>query len=65
MKKMTHEAIYKNPIGGKSKMLLRETKNYWVSEHGTKYKKYNGYAAGDKWPMSGIIISSIKQIQGN
>ena len=40
---------------------LRETPNYWVTKHGTKYKKSTGWKAGEeKWFMWSLDIETIK-----
>lgn len=64
MKKFTHTGLYKNPIGGTYKLHLRETEELWVSHQGEKYHKHNGHLVGEKYPMGGLVLCSIKIIEG-
>ncbi len=41
---------------------LRETKNFWVSEGGTKYRKDTGRVPGIDWPMWTLDVSTVKPI---
>jgi hypothetical protein len=49
---------YKSPI------FLRETKNFWVDRHGTKYRKNTGFQLG-LFPMYRLDISTIKEKKGD
>jgi len=42
---------------------LRETKNFWVSEHGTKFHKtgFAGSGVGD-WPMYRLQVETITKL---
>ena len=40
---------------------LRETKLYWVSDYGHKFKKTTGYGTGD-WPLYRLKLSSVKKM---
>ena len=37
---------------------LRETKLYWISAYGSKYKKSNGYPPCD-WPMYKLMLDTV------
>jgi len=42
------------------KVQLRETKCYWVTRQGTKYRKTTGWPAGDDaWPLWHLDINSV------
>lgn len=65
MKKLTHIGVCRG-VDSRTpdiafKICLRETKLYWVSKNGTKFKKKNGNAVGD-WPMYGLYLNSIKPL---
>jgi hypothetical protein len=45
-------------------MLLRETKNFWVTQFGTKYRKLTGQGTGE-WPMFCLDLESIKEIEND
>lgn len=39
---------------------LRETKCFWITSHGTKFRKFNGWpAGGNAWPMWTLDIKSV------
>ena len=65
MRKMTHKAL---EIGiaynkGMSKMIkIRETKNYYISEYGTKYRKNDGSIVGERFAIFKLDISTIKAL---
>lgn len=64
MAKLTHKGVLigcdgRTPKGYRHIVKLRETKNFWVGEHGTKYKKTYGYPVGEKWPMYKLVLDSI------
>jgi len=45
------------------KVLLCETKCYWVSRQGTKYRKTTGRPAGDDhWPLWTLDIKTVAKI---
>lgn len=65
MSKITHTGIevgiaYNRGI--KRKLKLRETKNYYISEYGTKYRKGDGSLVGEKFPIFSLDISTIKTL---
>jgi len=64
--KFTHIGILegcdaRTPKDYKREIKLRETKNFWVSEAGNKYRK-NGWGVGD-WPLYCLKIDSIRPIE--
>ena len=66
MKKTTHVALIRGcdartPDNYRAEVFLRETKNFWITSKGIKYKKPDGSGLGD-WPMSCIILQSIKPL---
>ena len=65
MSKMTHIGIevgiaYNRGI--KIKLKLRETKNYYISEYGTKYRKGDGNSVGERFATFSLDISTIKAL---
>lgn len=51
------------PKDYKRKVLLRETKTTWVTEHGSKYRKDSGrISPRDVWAGLRLDLSSIKEI---
>ena len=65
MRKMTHTGIeigmaYNQGI--KREIKLRETKKYYISEHGTKYRKEDGSITGERFPIFYLSISTIKAL---
>ena len=65
MKKMTHIAMevgiaYNRGI--KREIKIRETKNYYISEYGTKYRKGNGSLVGERFATFSLDISTIKAL---
>ena len=66
MKKMTHTGIevglaYNRGI--RRPVKLRETKNYYISEYGTKYRKNNGSIVGERFATFGLDISTVKEVK--
>jgi hypothetical protein len=66
MKPITHMAIEKGcdsrtPEKYSRTVFIRETKNFWVTEKGSKYRKESGRGMGD-WPMFKIVIESIQPL---
>ena len=65
MSKMTHTGIelgmgyYR---GIKREIKLRETKNFYISEYGTKYRKDDGSIVGERFPTFNLSISTIKAL---
>ena len=62
MSKMTHTGIevgcaYNKGI--KRKLKLRETKKYYISEYGTKYRKDDGSIVGERFATFRLDISTI------
>ena len=42
---------------------LRETPKFWITEHGTKFRKNSGWPTGDDpFPMWHLDLKSIEQI---
>jgi hypothetical protein len=67
MKPMTHMAIEKGcdsrvPQNYHRTVFIRETKNFWITEKGTKYKKTYGTIVGSDWPMYEIVLESIQPL---
>lgn len=44
----------------KKRIKLRQTKMFWVSESGAKFRKSDGSGTGD-WPLWSLDINSIKE----
>jgi len=66
MKLPTHIAYEKGcdnrtPDNYRRIVLVRETKNFWITAKGTKYKKSHGVTLGN-WPMYEIVLKSIKPL---
>ena len=66
MPRFTHTATIRGndartPAGAKAKIKVRETKCYWISEHGIKYRKPTGHGVGD-WPMFDLDIKTLSPI---
>jgi len=55
------QELPRTPKDYKREIKLRETKNFWVSEAGNKYRK-NGWGVGD-WPLYCLKIDSIRPIE--
>lgn len=65
MSKMTHTGLEVGCAYNKGiqrRLKLRETKNYYVSEFGTKYRKGNGAIVGEKFATFSLDISTIKPL---
>ena len=65
MKKMTHIGIEVGMAynrGIKRKLKLREAKNYYISEYGTKYRKNDGSLVGERFATFSLDISTIKAL---
>ena len=65
MKKMTHIGMvvgiaYNRGITREVK--LRETKNYYISEYETKYRKGDGSVTGERFATFELDISTIKAL---
>ena len=65
MKKTTHIGVevgiaYNRGI--KREIKLRETKNYYISEYGTKYRKGDGGRVGERFVIFKLDISTIKAL---
>ncbi len=65
MKKMTHIGMvvgmaYNRGITREVK--IRETKNYYISEYRTKYRKDDGSIPGERFPVFKLDISTIKAL---
>ena len=65
MSKITHTGIEVGCAynkGMKREIKLRETKNYYISEYGTRYNKTTGRWLGEKFPTFSLDISTIKPL---
>lgn len=38
---------------------LRETKRFWITWKGTKYRKSDGWPAAEPWPLYSLELSTI------
>ena len=61
--RFTHEGTIKGvdnrtPDGYQFREALRETKRYWVTTHGIKYRKAGGRGIGD-WPLYRLDLDSV------
>ena len=66
-KKMTHKAVMQGQDARTSGMKprwirLRETKLFWVSQNGTKYRKTYGTQATE-WPLYFIDLETITELE--
>lgn len=52
----------RTPDGYKVLRKLRETKNFWITERGEKYRKHNGYSIG-KWPVYKLDLNSVVALE--
>ena len=64
-KRFTHAGTVRGsdsrtPEGYHYHVALRETKRFWVTSGGTKFRKSGGHGIGD-WPMYRLDINSIKE----
>ena len=48
--------------GIKREIKLRETKNYYISEYGTKYRKNDGSIISEGFPTFKLDISTVKAL---
>ena len=65
MKKMTHIGMEEGMAynrGIKREIKLRETKMYYISEYGTKYRKDDGTITGERFPIFKLNILTIKEL---
>ena len=65
MKKMTHIGMEEGMAynrGIKREIKLRETKNYYISEYGIKYRKGDGSRVGERFVIFKLDISSISAL---
>ena len=65
MKKMTHIGMEEGMAynrGIKREIKLRETKMYYISKYGTKYRKVDGSIIGEGFPTFNLNISTIKEL---
>lgn len=48
------------------KVMLRETKNYWITEEGYKYRKTTGWPAGNNdWPYWTLDVKTVSERSAN
>jgi hypothetical protein len=52
----------RSPHGYTQRVLLRETKLYWITSGGTKFRKEDGVLAGKTCPMYDLDLSTIKAL---
>lgn len=65
MSKMTHTGMEVGCAYNKGiqrRLKLRETKNYYISEFGTKYRKGDGIKTGERFSTFSLDISTIKPL---
>ena len=65
MSKLTHTGIEVGRAynkGIKREIKLRETKNYYISEYGTKYRKSDGSIPSEIYPIFKLDLSTIKEL---
>ena len=65
MQKMTHigmEVGMAYNRGKKREIKFRETKKYYISEYGTKYRKYDGSIVGERFATFKLDISTIRAL---
>lgn len=48
--------------GTTRKIRIRETKLYWVSQYGTKYRKESGSIVGGRYSTFELDINSIREM---
>lgn len=65
--KYTHTANFKGfgyayPTGYIEKRKLRETKRYWIDEHGIKYRKCDGVKVVRAYTGLDLMLGSIKEL---
>ena len=65
-KKITHEGLYRGcdartPSNKSWYVQLRETKLYWVSKSGKKFKKTTGRCPGE-WPLHRLDLDTVKKL---
>lgn len=69
MKKLTHKGRLRGSYAAGTLddeiVLLRETKLYWVTRHGTKYSKANRGCMVGIWPTSTLNLDSIVPLKGS
>lgn len=62
----THKGILIGTSIARKKRLkveLRETANFYISEHGIRYRKRSGMPAGSNWPVYCLDLDSVEEIQ--
>jgi len=69
-KKMTHKGyeVAANstfPKGFKRDVELRETKAFWITKQGTKYRKATGDFVGDVWAGIRLDLTTITPLDSN
>lgn len=63
MKKMTHSGVLRPHWTKPYRTEFRETKNFWVDKTGCKFRKSNGYPAGDyDWTPTVLDLNSIREL---
>ena len=65
MKKMTHKGMVVGNAYNRGiirEVKLRETKKYYISEYGTKYRKGDGSIPGEIYPILSLDLSTIKEL---
>ena len=69
MSRFTHEgtirgADARTPKGYQFRSALRQTKRYWVTTHGFKFRKEDGFTPGD-WGLYRLDMDSVKPCTHN
>ena len=69
MSRFTHEGTIKGcdartPDGYQFRSALRETKRFWVTTHGMKFRKQGGRGIGD-WPLYRLEVDTVKPCAHN
>lgn len=63
---LTHEGFYRGcdsrtPSDSRWRCKLRETKLFWISGAGKKFRKDDGHTPGT-WPMYCLVLDSVKPL---
>jgi hypothetical protein len=64
---MTHQGTMRGcdnrtPKDANYSIKLRATANFWIDQHGTRYRKDSGTQPGVSWPMYRLDVQSIKEL---
>lgn len=65
--KLTHTGLLRGDArtgDQRPKVMLRETKNFWVDAYGSKYRKTSGWkVTSEKFPLWHLDVATVKQIE--